>query len=129
MKIDGDITILVNDNGATIEITDRNANTTFAKAELTAKQWCQALSRLGHTRCKLNVYGLDNVGKKHERKDFEFELPESLQDWDRDHELVADYAGKHAPKGWKADRYFGSQTSFFDKDGRRWARCSIRRWI
>ena len=38
-------------------------------------------------------------------------------------------AQSHLSDGWIADAYFGSQNSFFKKDGKQYARATIRRWL
>lgn len=129
MKINGDITILADKDGARIEIRDRDASVLFVEINLSSQQFCQALGRLAHVKCNLNVSGLNKVGKKHENKTFEFELPKNMELWGTDKKIIADYAETITPEGWKNDRYFNSRDSFFTKDGKDWARCTIRRWV
>jgi hypothetical protein len=40
---------------------------------------------------------------------------------------AAEYVAKNRP-GWIARTYFGSQNSFFTKNGKQYARCTIERW-
>ena len=132
MKLsDGRITILFGDDGLRIEVRDGKASTMFARIKLNQKQSCQALSRLGHTPCKIEVYGLDKVGKKHENKTFEFEMPEKNEYLygDPQKALAVVTVKKVCPEGWEPDLYFSSQNSFFEKNGKPWARTTIRRWV
>lgn len=129
MKIDGKITILIDQEKTTIEIADENANTTFVRVELTPEQLSSALSRLSNTDCSVEVYVLERVGKKHKVKEFIFEIPEDIKK-DKLSEFSQIMVDKEMPgEGWVSDGYFGSQNSFFNKDGKKYARCYIRRWI
>ena len=128
MKIkQGQITFLFDEDGANLELTDDVANITFVKVRLNNKQVCQMLSRLGHTECeKLEVFGLNKVGKKHTNKTIEFEIP--ICDYFTREEIALKEIKKVCPKGWVSDNYFNSQTSFFEKDDKQYARVTIRKW-
>lgn len=129
MEIKGQITLLFSDEGMTLELHDSNANTTFVRIKLNQEQTCQVLSRLSHTECeKMEVRGVDKLGKTHECKKFEFELPEGTN-WTNQRERVLNIVHSMCPEGWEPDIYFGSKDSFFEKDGKKWARCTIRRWV
>jgi len=128
MKLQGSISILINREYTTIEIEDENANTRFVKVTLTAEQLSAALSRQMSVECELEVKGLNRVGKKHENKAFEFEIPKELRSSDNKKELN-NLAQSQLTDGWIADTYFGSQNSFFTKDDKQYARVIIRRWI
>ena len=128
MKLKGKISIFVNEDYTTIEIEDDVANMTFAKIKLTPQQLSAALSRRACVDCEIDTKGLDKVGKQHENKHFEFEIPDYLN-----RSIYADELQKIAQSklsdGWIAESYFGSQGSFFVKDGKQYARCVIRRWV
>jgi hypothetical protein len=128
MKLDGKITICINRDETRIYIEDKNSGVRFLDVELTPDQLSSALSRLANTPCKIKVRGLNKIGKKHEHKTFEFELPKNLIGYDKKKE-VAEYSNKICPQGWCSDQYFDSQNSFFQRDGKEWARCTIRRWV
>ena len=127
MKLkDGRITMLAGEDGMKIELHDNEASITFVCIKLTPKQLSRALGRLGYTECKIEVHGLDKVGKKMEHKSIEFELPETHTFMDK---KIAEKVGiAVCPEGWVPDLYFGSQTSFFTKDKIQYARMTIRRW-
>jgi len=128
MKIkDGRITMLASEFGMRIELHDNEASTTFAVVTLSPKQLSQALGRLGYTECKIEVANLDIVGKKMEHEKFEFEVPKDPS-W-RNKDLVRQTALRACPEGWKPDLSFSSQGSFFKKDGKDYARTTIRRWV
>ena len=128
MKLEGRISILINRDGTTIEIEDEKANTRFVRITLTPEQLSAALSRQMAVECELEVKGLSRVGKVHENKSFEFEIPKDLAS-SRNEQNLHEIAQSLLTDGWVADRYFSSQNSFFQKDGVRYARCTIRRWI
>lgn len=129
---DGSITILINQDYATIEIRDDNACTTFVKVTLTPEQLSCALSRLSKTECKVEVFGLDRVGKKHEHKSFEFEVSEEVLKGKGNMAYncaIAMNAQGLIDEGWISDNYYGSQNSYFTKDGKKFARTIIRRYV
>lgn len=134
MKIQGRISILVSQKGATIEVKDDNANINFLEIELSPEQFMACLSRLSDVKCKLEVKGLDKVGKTHENSTFEFKIPDwylklPYKDRSENHSRLSLVAQNQLADGWIAENYFGSQNSFFKKDGEEWARVTIRRWI
>ncbi len=128
MKLKGRISILINRDETTIEIKDESANVRFVKVKLTPEQLSAALSRQISIECELEVKELEKVGKVHENKTFEFEIPETLPTRGNQLELQK-IAQSHLSDGWIADAYFGSQNSFFKKDGKKYARVTIRRWL
>lgn len=134
MKIEkGQITILVNREFTEITLHDDKASTDFARVRLTPEQLCSALSRLSQTDCEIEVFSLDRVGKKHENQTFEFEIPRKLSEYNRDNEELKKVCEKAMQNSglteWKSDHYYGSQNSFFAKDGKNFARVTIRRYV
>lgn len=129
--IDPKITVLINADGATIEIYDTPSSTMLIEVKLTNDQLASALSRLSHTPCEASVYGLDKIGKKHENTSFEFEIPEGLGSANSSalNQLCLKALKAADMEDWKPDSYFGSQDSFFKKEGKNYARAIIRRWI
>lgn len=125
-EYNGAITILIDRDGASIEIADRASTLTFVKAELTVDQLALALSRRTDTPCKIETRGLGKVGKKMVMRDFEFEMPPHNYE---SRKLVAErHVREVCPEGWEPDTYFGSQLSFFVKDAQTFARTTIRKW-
>lgn len=128
MKIvDPSITILVNAEYTEIELIDRKSSSIFAKIRLTPEQLSSALSRLAWTKCEIDVYNLDRLNKQHENKEFVFEMPPC--DYKSQDAIARKTAIKLCPEGWESDGYFGAQGSFFTKDGKDYARVTIRRWV
>lgn len=128
MNIKGQITIRISGDGATIEIDDKNASTRILNITLTAEQLCKAMGRQAHVECDIEVGVLERVGKIHENKDFEFQINESFASSKFSKELQQ-IAQSELTDGWIAETYFSSQNSFFKKDGKQFARVTIRRWI
>ena len=123
---DASITILFDREGLKIELRDNLACTTFAKIELNAEQACQVLSRSSQTACKIEVKGLDHVGKNYLHKEISFQIPRT--EWSKIEEVAIKESKKHCPEGWISSEYFGSQGSFFEKAGRQWAKTTIMKW-
>ncbi len=129
MKInDGRITFLVGNESTTIEIFDADANIIFAKIKLTNEQFVQALSRLANTECDLEVFGLKNVGKKREKRDLIFKVSDTVIYQNRI-EKAKSLVKSFCPEGWEPAMYFGSQSSFFVKDKKLFAKTYMYRWV
>lgn len=131
MKLKGKITFLINRESTAIEIRDEKSGCIIVKVELTPDQLSSALSRLVYTDCLLDVSegSFEKIGKQHECKNHEFKLPDNLKGYDTNMDKLHTEAKRTCPKGWAPENYFRSQNSFFNKDGERWARCTIRRWV
>jgi hypothetical protein len=124
----GRITMLISGNETTIELKDADSSITFCKITLTPEQLSEALSRLYYTHCNIEIYGLDKLGKTHENKRFTFELPK-----DYDKVKLSEYCNtamiREGLSDWTSDDYYKSQDSFYRKDGKEYARVTIRRWV
>lgn len=128
MKINAKIDLLFNSDGLHIVIYDDDANVQFVDAQLSPQQTVDALSRLGRTPiASCEVRGLDRVGKVAEHQQFEFQMPARVYNGRKS--LAADTVRKLCPDGWEPVTRFGSQNSFFDRDGEVWARTTIWRWV
>ncbi len=134
----GNITILVDGNGARIEVEDESSGIRFLKINLSAEQFMACLGRLANVECEFDVFGLDLMGKMRETSKHEFKIPAELYNrrykerdyFDKTFDKTAqELAQSQLSDGWVADSYFGSQGSFFQKDGEQWARVTIRRWV
>lgn len=128
MKIKGNISILINQEHTTIEIHDADASIKFLSIQLTPEQLSSALSRLSQVPCVIDLHGIDKIGKKMEHEKFAFEIPKEISNskhTDKLHEI----AQSLLTDGWIAEHYFACQDTFFEKDGKQYARCTIRRWV
>lgn len=129
MKIENPkITMLIYSQYTEIEIIDSNANTTLAHIRLTPEQLSAILSGKCYVNCECTTGDLTRIGKKHETKMFEFEITYSKTKEDLTIACIeALFAqGMHE---WVSDNYYKSQDSFFSKDGKDYARTTIRRWV
>lgn len=131
-KLKADITLLVDGNGARLEINDRTSRCSILRAEIPTDVFMKALGRLSHQKIEIEVGPAEKWGLKHQWTYLEFPLPEEAQGL-HDRKKLTEYAQKEAearcPAGWEPDRYYGAQDSFFRVDGVRHARCTIRRWV
>lgn len=110
-----------------ISIEDTDAVLTFVRLELDLEQFAEALMGLASVQGEMEVMGLENVGKKREMKTLEFPLPDDCGHYYA--KTAEEEVGKYLPEGWEFHGSFESKSSFFDKNGKKWARCRILRWI
>ena len=115
-----------------ISIEDRDASITFAEVELTAVDFADLLASRSDRPCKITVRNLKNVGKTMERgEQLVFVVPKDMRyerSSDRKDDLIK-LAEEACPEGWLFSSYFGSQDSFFSKDGVTYAQTNTYRWI
>ncbi len=126
---DAALDFMINAKETTIRLYDHVSNQTVVEITLTPEGLSQAMSRLSMTKCKaiVNEYSFSKLNKKMENKYLEFEINKDLRRGD-EQELHA-LAQSNCPDGWTPDKYYGSQNSFFTKEGKTYARAVIRRWI
>jgi len=111
-----------------LRIEDDDAHIQFVELEIPFKAFSEALTGLSSRPCLMVVRGLDKVGKKQEMiHPFNFELPEDAEY--RDKESARTALSSACPKGWTGSDYFGSQSSFFEEDGKQFASTTLRRWV
>lgn len=131
-KISGDVTILIDENGAHIEVRDKNASILLVDVKMTPESFMAALGRTGHCPADLQVTEYpERIGKTMKVDSLSFQLPARAKNLYGEEcaNIARLKAEKVCPKGWQADMYFGSQNSYFTaKDGQKWARTTIRKW-
>lgn len=110
-----------------ITLNDERAGIQFLEVRVDYANFAEALTGLSLVGCEFDVRGLQNVGKKAERDTLRFEVPKNT--YSRKSGLLRELADKALPEGWSCSYYFNSQDSFYEKDGKRWAQTSIRRWV
>lgn len=110
-----------------IELFDALSRVIFCKIELTPEDFVTALSGLAHVNCAGEVFNLDKIGKKKIHESFVFEMKETI--YEEKINKAEELAKKLCPEGWEPVLHFNSQNSFFQKDGKRYARTTIRRWV
>lgn len=128
MNIKTQVTFLINPKTSILELRDEKASTTFVKISITPKQLAKILSRNARVSVDAEINHLELVGRKHYSEKIVFEIPEWLYNG-RDEEDLWKAAQSGLSYGWVADRYFGSKDSFFQEDGKFFARVTKRRWI
>ena len=123
--MEGNLTIVIpmdhDDTTVKLEVRDTDASIEFLDIFIDEHEFLRCLRGLGHADCTLKARGLDKVGLKQEYKQFEFRLSTKADYKTREKEAIRD-ACALCPEGWKIDRSFGSQSSFFEKDGLRYGR-------
>ena len=129
IEIDGRITLW--GNTLTIDIEDFDAMAMVVEVRLTEEQFVKLLAKnMGHVRCELlmDERNFARFGKKMICKKFEFPVPKNTYRAGRSAK-IKQLADENLPEGWFCDYSFGSQDSFFDKDGQSYARTIIRKWV
>lgn len=110
-----------------IEVEDDDARIVFLTLKISLENFAEAITGLASSGCEFEVGGLENVGKIKEHDTMVFLMP--AHDWNSRNKIAHEEAKKHTPEGWEASTYFGSQDSFFRKDGAEYARTNIYRWV
>lgn len=121
------LSISIRDKYTVIEIHDDDAVIMPVKLLIPNENFVQALGRLSSVDCKTEFNTLEYVGMKREHKTFEFEMPE--HNWNNQKEIAIQTIRKVCPRGWEPYEHFGSQDSFFTKDGKDMAKTTIVRWV
>jgi len=117
------------DDRERIEITIRDdaSRVNFVTADLSYEDFTKALTGMNETPCNLKIDCLRFVGKSKETKSFEFEIPGC--DYDIGRDKTEEIGLSKCPKNWVMNKYFNSKNSFFEKDGKQYARTSIYRYV
>ena len=122
------VSILGDEGEVRIEIQDPASRVMFLELRLTPEDFCAAaMGRLSGVNAAATVRSLRKVGLTTEHQPLEFQIPDT--DYAARAAVACELADKHCPDGWVASHYFGSQGSFFRRDGESWARTTIRRWL
>lgn len=108
-----------------IALTDKASEIEFVSATLSLEAMMQAITGKDYVPVDIKVRLL-NVGRKLEVSNLEFEMP---ADNPCNKAIAADLAELALTDDWESDGYFCAQNSFFNKDGKPYARVTIRRWV
>lgn len=126
---DPKISMLINFDSTMIEIYDEVSSKTFVRVQLTNNQLASMLSRLQRTSCKVEVGDLTIIGKQMEHQTFEFEVDREIKGSNILLHLCCTQAlEKSNMSDWIPEQRYNSQDSFFQKDGKLFARTIIRKW-
>ena len=115
------------DDFISIIVEDDLSGARFLELKLGMADFARAISGLHGVGATGTVRGLDVIGLKHECRKFEFELSEGTKF--RDKETARKIVQEVCPEGWEPDTGFGNQDSFYKKDGKEYAKTTIRRWV
>lgn len=110
-----------------ISVEDDDAGIQFLELEMSLEDFAECVTGLHGCDANMKFRGLENVGKKQERDTIEFKMPDCS--YKEQEKIAYEQAKLNTPEGWIASSYFGSEGSFFTKDGENWARTSIHRWV
>lgn len=111
-----------------IAVKDTDARIEFLELEINLDKFAECLTGMADVECEMEFRGLENVGKKIETMPLEFEVEERCYGDERKQNAI-NLARNAAPKGWSPSTYFGSQSSFFQRNGKSYARTSASRWV
>lgn len=111
-----------------LRLQDRASGIEFVDASFPLDKFMLALTGLACQDGKAELRGLHKLGKKMEMGTLQFPMPPDVGYSGRE-EIARKLAEELCPEGWESQGYFGSQNSFYTKDGELWAQCTIRRWV
>jgi len=110
-----------------ITITDTDANIDFAEINLSLEEIAEALLGLAHVECEITTHDLKNVGKTREMDTLIVKFPEEINYPTK--QDAHDFAIQQMPETWELRDSFTSQKSFFEENGKKYARANIIRWV
>jgi len=113
-----------------LKIQDEISGISFIEIAMNNEQLVDMLvrNRACTKTVSAEVRGLEFVGKIMEMKEFTFRMPdESTACMDKD--IAEKNIALECPLGWVPDTGFNRQDSFFEREGKRFARTTIRRWV
>lgn len=123
MKVDAKLSISIGDEKTIITIRDCKSNIQFLELVVDNNMLLRALGRFGLVECDCELRGLENVGKKLVIDSMVFIVPR------HDKDLAGEIADECCPAGWIPDKSFSAQDSFLYKDGKIFAKTTIRKWV
>lgn len=128
MEVNAKLTVLCDGDVVRIRVYDDTSGIEFVRMEVAPDQFVAALGRMGRVPAvKAEVFRLDCVGKAMLVDKLKFPMPDDSGYRDKD--AAVKLAKELCPDGWDSNFDFGSQGSFFDAGGVRFAKCMIRKWV
>lgn len=109
-------------DGLRVAITDGKSRIKFLEMKIKPEDLYGIFASYGAVPCQLEFNKLQHVDKKLEVQEFIFEVSEA------DISVAIEECKKVCPEGWIADTYYGSKGSFFEKDDKKLARTTLRRY-
>lgn len=128
MELKSKLTILIDEEYTTIEVKDEKSSQRVLSIKVSPLEFQKALARIACCDCDVyyNTKSFDKIGKTLEVKSFSFPLPECNFQNRRD--IAKEEVLKICPTGYIPDVSFSSQDSFTEKDGKKYAKTTIRTW-
>lgn len=114
-----------------IRVKDHTSKVRFLEIEIDLDEFTKALTGMGETPCNIKCRNLNKVGRELISKNVEVEMGD---DWPTStskslaNQRVLKLIEKTG-KDWIIFSGFSSQNSFFKRDGKNYARTSLRRWV
>ena len=122
------VTLLVDGECILMHIEDVASGVRFLELRMTPEAFTAALGRRAYCPAEARVRGLDRIGLQREQDEIIFPMPDDT-DYRMKQTVAIREAMRECPDGWEPDLSFSSQDSFFQRDGKEWARTTIRRWV
>ena len=114
------------DDYVKIDIIDSLSSRTFVNLKMTMTEFALLITGLSNCEAMGEVQHLEKVGRKMEHRSFAFEIGSKTVGGKKEALKAIETA---CPEGWEPDLGFNSQDTFFEKDGKDYARTTIRRWV
>jgi hypothetical protein len=126
-KLQGKLTICKSSNGTVLlRIEDSNSLIQFLEIEIPLADFSEALFGLAYRPCSYSIIGTDVLGKQRYQEDYIFEI-NTFRNIEQA-KLTAITLSQQDPI-WNYSSYFGSQDSFFSKDGKYYAKTTRYKYI
>ena len=110
-----------------IKLKDCDAVLNILEIKMSYSDFTKAITGLSSVECSFTARKLENVGKKRVMEEIVFEFKDD--NYEGRKERAYDLAREIAGPEWEVDSYFGSQKSFFTKNGIEMARTNIKKWV
>jgi|18_taG_2_1085343.scaffolds.fasta_scaffold20393_2 hypothetical protein len=119
---------VTSNSGVRFELRDEKSTVVFVRGVIPPEEFCSMLAGVHGVPIKAELMDLEKVNKTMESDTLKFVMPK--HSYINRHDIAEAEAERVCPAGWEVQRYFNSKTSFFsDEDGKRYAKCEIRRWV
>ena len=131
MKIKSKVSIHCGEDGVWVVIDDSLSGLPFLRCFIPASDFMAMVGGKRNVEVDMEIHNLDKIGKTLEHKTFIFEMPlfPGLPTLSTARTVARDYVKRICPEGWKPDLHFLAKDSFFLKDGKRFAKTELRRWV
>jgi hypothetical protein len=118
------------DKTVEIELQDEKSISTRITINIPYDVFLTALGsrRVGQI-CNVVFRKIEHLGKTRKHSDLTFKISDKGMYGDERKELAKKIAQEVCPDGWEPSLHFGSQNSFFYKDGELWGHTTIFRWV